>query len=86
MSIYTLSYIIFLFFIVFFATKSCINVVVKAESVGRALILVLFPTLIRCIFIYAFTTRELERGCRIIFVSLIGVTFILCTYMHAVLC
>ena len=54
-------------------------VVVKAENVGRAPILVLFPTLIGSIFIYAFTMRELERRCRIIFVSLIGVTFI---YIH----
>jgi hypothetical protein len=60
---------------VFYCTFSQQNLVsvVKAENVGRAPILVLFPTLIGSIFIYAFTTRELERGCRIIFVFLIGV-------------
>lgn len=72
---------------VFYCTFSQQNLVsvVKAENVGRAPILVLFPTLIGSIFIYAFTTRELERGCRIIFVFLIGVLSYIYIYMHAVL-
>jgi hypothetical protein len=74
---------------VFYCTFSQQNLVsvVKAENVGRAPILVLFPTLIGSIFIYAFTTRELERGCRIIFVFLIGVLsyIYIYIYMHAVL-